>query len=62
MPLTDARRLFERFREPKVMIETAGGHHHSGFVHIAELHRALARFWPPPTAKSDRASSIRPGA
>jgi pimeloyl-ACP methyl ester carboxylesterase len=54
MPLTDARGLFERFRGPKVMIETAGGHHHSGFVHIAELYRALARFWPPPTAKSDR--------
>jgi fermentation-respiration switch protein FrsA (DUF1100 family) len=54
MPLTDARGLFERFRGPKVMIETAGGHHHSGFVHIAELYRALVRFWPPATAKSDR--------
>ena len=54
MPLTDARGLFERFRGPKVMIETAGGHHHSGFVHIAELYRAMARFWPPATAKSDR--------
>lgn len=54
MPLTDARGLFDRFRGPKVMIHTAGGHHHSGFVHIAELYRALARFWPPATAKSDR--------
>ena len=47
MPLTDARALFEKFQGPKVMIQTAGGHHHSGFIHIAELSRALARFWPP---------------
>ena len=53
MPLTDARELFDRFRGPKVMIATAGGHHHSGFIHIAELYRALARFWPSTPAKSD---------
>lgn len=47
MPLAHARALFEKFHGPKLMIETAGGHHHSGFVHIAELYRALARFWPP---------------
>lgn len=46
MPLTDARALFEKFRGPKLMIETGGGHHHSGFVHLAELNRALTAFWP----------------
>jgi uncharacterized protein len=53
MPLTDARALFDRFHGPKLMIETAGGHHHSGFVRIAELHKALARFWPTASAKKD---------
>ena len=53
MPLADARALFDRFHGPKLMIEAAGGHHHSGFVHIAELHRALARFWPTASAKKD---------
>jgi pimeloyl-ACP methyl ester carboxylesterase len=53
MPLTDARALFDRFQGPKLMIETAGGHHHSGFVHIAELYQALARFWPTASAKKD---------
>jgi pimeloyl-ACP methyl ester carboxylesterase len=46
MPLTDARSLFDRFRGRKLMIATAGGHHHSGFVHVAELNRALTAFWP----------------
>ena len=54
LPLADARTLFEKFHGPKVMIPTAGGHHHSGFIHIAELYRALARFWPSTAAKSDR--------
>jgi pimeloyl-ACP methyl ester carboxylesterase len=53
MPLVDARALFQKFREPKLMIETAGGHHHSGFVHIAELYRALGRFWPTASTKKD---------
>src|SRR5688500_13127376 len=53
MPLTDARALFDRFHGPKLMIETAGGHHHSGFVHIAQLYQALARFWPTASAKKD---------
>ncbi|MGH9220269.1 MAG: alpha/beta hydrolase [Vicinamibacterales bacterium] len=53
MPPTDARALFDRFHGPKLMIETAGGHHHSGFVHIAELYRALARFWPTASSKKD---------
>ena len=53
MPLADARALFDRFHGPKLMIATAGGHHHSGFVHIAELYQALARFWPTASAKKD---------
>lgn len=47
LPLTDARALFEKFHGPKVMIETAGGHHHSGFIHVSQLSKALAQFWPP---------------
>jgi hypothetical protein len=31
------------------MIEAAGGHHHSGFIHVAQLSKALAQFWPPTT-------------
>ena len=54
MPLAEARALFERFHGPKLILETAGGHHHAGFVHIAELYRALARFWPPAIAENDR--------
>jgi pimeloyl-ACP methyl ester carboxylesterase len=53
MPLADARAFFDRFHGPKLMVETAGGHHHSGFIHVAELSRSLARFWPPtPDAKN----------
>lgn len=50
MPPSEARALFEKFQGPKVMIETAGGHHHSGFIHVAQLSKALARFWPPVTS------------
>ena len=46
MPLADARALFAKFRGRKLMIETGGGHHHSGFIHVAELNRALKAFWP----------------
>ena len=46
MPLADARALFDTFRGRKLMIETGGGHHHSGFIHVAELNRALRAFWP----------------
>lgn len=28
------------------MIETGGGHHHSGFDNAVELPRALKAFWP----------------
>ena len=46
MPLTEARLLFQKFRGRKLMVETGGGHHHSGFIHTAELKRALAAYWP----------------
>jgi pimeloyl-ACP methyl ester carboxylesterase len=46
MPLPDARALFDRFRGPKLMFESGGGHHHAGFVDIPALNRALKVFWP----------------
>jgi uncharacterized protein len=46
MPRTDARALFARFRGPKLMVETGGGHHHAGFTHRADLYRGLKTFWP----------------
>lgn len=46
MPRTDARALFAQFRGPKLMVETGGGHHHSGFTSRADLFRGVNRFWP----------------
>lgn len=46
MPRADARALFAQFRGPKLMVETGGGHHHSGFTHKADLYRGLKTFWP----------------
>jgi hypothetical protein len=46
MPRADARALFEQFRGPKRLVETGGGHHHSGFTYPADLHRGLRTFWP----------------
>jgi uncharacterized protein len=46
MPRADARALFAQFRGPKLMVETGGGHHHSGFTHRADLYRGLKTFWP----------------
>ena len=46
MPPADARSFAQRFRGRKLIVETGGGHHHAGFVHIAELHRATTAFWP----------------
>jgi len=47
MPLSDARALFEEFRGPKKIVETSGGHHHSGFINSRELGQALVELWPP---------------
>ena len=44
--LADAQILLEQFRGRKLMVKTAGGHHHAGFVDPAALYRALAKFWP----------------
>ncbi|HYE88754.1 MAG TPA: alpha/beta hydrolase [Vicinamibacterales bacterium] len=46
MAPADARVLFERFRGPKQLVETGGGHHHSGFTHLPDLYRATKIFWP----------------
>ena len=46
IPHANARVLFDQFRGPKQFVETGGGHHHSGFVYRADLHRGLNAFWP----------------
>jgi pimeloyl-ACP methyl ester carboxylesterase len=46
MPRADARALFAQFHGPKVLVETGGGHHHSGFTHLPDLYRGLKAFWP----------------
>jgi hypothetical protein len=40
------RALFARAAEPKLMIETTGGHNRAGFDDVEELRAALAAFWP----------------
>lgn len=47
MPPEAARAFAQQFRGRKLVVETGGGHHHAGFVHLAELNRAVRRFWPP---------------
>ena len=47
LPLADARSLLQEFRGPTMMVQTSGGHHHSGFVSIADLYRGMRRWWPP---------------
>lgn len=46
IPLAAARALFDRFPEPKLMLETGGGHNRAGLGDAA-LEAALERFWPP---------------
>jgi fermentation-respiration switch protein FrsA (DUF1100 family) len=46
VPLASARRLYSRIREPKLMLETGGGHNRAGFSPVEELAGALSRFWP----------------
>ena len=46
MPSGEAQSLFQAFRGPKFMLETSGGHHHSGFIDPIQLWRALLEFWP----------------
>lgn len=46
MPLANARSLFQAFRGRKTMLETNGNHHHSGFMDLIELQRALEQVWP----------------
>ncbi len=47
MPPAEARAFADLFRGRKLIVETGGGHHHAGFVHVAELNRAMTSFWPP---------------
>ena len=46
VPIESARRLYSRIREPKLMLETGGGHNRAGFSPVEELAGALSRFWP----------------
>ena len=50
-----ARAMFRQLPEPKVLIETGGGHNRAGFGDGAPLADALNRFWPvsAPRARSD---------
>lgn len=54
MPRADARALFARFRGPKLMVETGGGHHHAGFTHLPDLSRGLKTFWPVEALRTHR--------
>lgn len=46
IPIRAAREMFEAFPDPKLMLETSGGHNRAGFGDDASLTDALARFWP----------------
>jgi pimeloyl-ACP methyl ester carboxylesterase len=46
MRLSDTQALLHAFRGPTLLLESGGGHHHSGFSDIPLLYRALRRFWP----------------
>jgi fermentation-respiration switch protein FrsA (DUF1100 family) len=46
IPIAAARALFAGFPEPKLMVETTGGHNRAGFNDGTPLGEALARFWP----------------
>ena len=46
VPIGAARRLFARARNPKLMLETGGGHNRAGFSPVSELVETLSRFWP----------------
>jgi uncharacterized protein len=47
LPMADASAMLSRFRGPTLLVRTAGGHHHSGFVTVADTYRGLKQFWPP---------------
>jgi len=46
MPVADARSLFYAFRNRRMMLETNGNHHHSGFMELNELDDAVEKVWP----------------
>jgi predicted alpha/beta hydrolase family esterase len=46
VPMTAVRDLFARALEPKLMIETTGGHNRAGFDNVEQLRAALSAFWP----------------
>jgi pimeloyl-ACP methyl ester carboxylesterase len=46
IPIATARAMFEELPEPKLLIETDGGHNRAGFGDGAPLSHALGRFWP----------------
>jgi uncharacterized protein len=46
IPIGVARAMFRRLPEPKLILETGGGHNRAGFDDDAPLAEALDRFWP----------------
>jgi pimeloyl-ACP methyl ester carboxylesterase len=52
IPLGVARAMFRQLPEPKVFIETGGGHNRAGFGDGAPLADALNRFWPASVASA----------
>lgn len=44
IPIADGRRLYEAAAEPKLFIETPGGHNNAGFAHAPEYAAKLADF------------------
>lgn len=46
IPLEAARDLYARIPDPKVMVETGGGHNGAGFADPEALRQAFGTFWP----------------
>ena len=51
MPPAAAQALARQFHSRKLVVETGGGHHNAGFVHIGELSRAMTAFWRLPAPR-----------
>jgi len=57
IPIAAARALFSELPEPKLLVETTGGHNRAGFGDGAPLAEALARFWAPSRERSGEPDS-----
>jgi len=57
IPIAAARTLFDALPEPKLLLETSGGHNRAGFGDGAPLAESLGRFWPLPLPRAVGADS-----